>query len=218
MLSTIYYKVIRKLLTVKEEQNSYSGGYFPRLVRTYAAMIVKNFQGRIVELGCGEGLFLEKIAINNPEAKIYGVDQWKEILIDAKKRLEKFNNILLINADAKDTKLQENFFDYCFCLNTIYNFCSKIEIKNLLIETRRILKRGGMFVFDIRNSANPLIQLKYKLIKLYEPKILTPVRAYGINFIERILTETGFKLVKKIFIGIPKNKYSPVVLFIAVKE
>jgi ubiquinone/menaquinone biosynthesis C-methylase UbiE len=217
MLSTIYYKFIRKIITRKDEQNQYSGGFWPRLIRDTAADMLKGYTGRIAELGCGEGIFLEKALRNNPSATIYGIDSWDEILQKAKARLNNAPNAVFIHSDARSSGVENSFLDYVFCLNTIYNLNSVEDIKSLFTEVKRILKPGGRFIFDIRNSLNPIIALQYKFVKFYDPGITVPLRAYRIGYIEQILNDSGFKTVDKVKIGAPKNMFVPAVIFVAEK-
>lgn len=217
MLDRIYFRIVRKLITKKQEQNRYSGGFWPRLVRETSAEIIKSNNARIVELGCGEGLFLELLSKNNPEAEIYGVDMWENILSEAKERLKNFKNVKLIHSDARFTELKQKFFDYCFCLNTILNLESINDVELLFLEIKRILKSSGIFIFDIRNSINPIIRLQYRFVKFYDRDISVPVNAYTMDTMTKLLKKTGFKINEKKFIGFPRNKFAPAILFIAEK-
>jgi len=217
MLEKIYYRIIRKLITKKTEQNQYSGGLWPRLVRETASKIVTDTTAKLIELGCGEGLFLELLAKKNPKAEIYGVDIWKDILKQAKNRLEGLQ-IKLILSDAKLTKLKNSYFDCCFCINTILNLNSIQDIELLFLEVKRILKQDGLFIFDIRNSMNPFINLQYKFVKFYDKGITVPVKAYTTNLIEELLVKNGFIVESKKFIGFPNNCFAPVILFIVKKS
>jgi ubiquinone/menaquinone biosynthesis C-methylase UbiE len=173
--------------------------------------MLKGYGGRIAELGCGEGIFLEKALRNNPSATIYGIDSWDDILQKAKTRLNNAPNAVFIHSDARSSGVENSFLDYIFCLNTIYNLASIEDIKSLFTEVKRILKPGGRFIFDIRNSLNPI------MVKFYDPGITVPLRAYRIGYIEQILNDSGFKTIDKIKIGAPKNMFAPAVIFVAEK-
>lgn len=216
MLNKIYC-LFRRLITKKEEQNQYSGGLWPRLIRDTSADLIKGFSGKIAELGCGEGLFLRKILDNNPSAEIYGIDSWKYILDTAQEKLKNYPNIRFILSDAKSTAIENSKLDYVFCLNTILNLGSIENIKLLFSETNRILKKDGHFIFDIRNAFNPIINLQYKFVKFYDPGCKVPLHAYKIKVIEKLLNESGFKVTNKISIGFPKNYFAPAIIFIANK-
>jgi ubiquinone/menaquinone biosynthesis C-methylase UbiE len=218
MLSKIYYGLIRKIITHKNEQNQYSGGLWPRKVRETAAAMIKDTQGRLVELGCGEGIFLEKLAHNNPGSSIYGIDSWIDIINKATVRLSGQKNITLIHANALVTGVEDAFFDYCFCVNTVQNLFSIEVVRQLFKESLRILKPGGIFIFDSRNSLSPIITLQYRFVKWYDPGITVPLRAYRASTIEQLLKENGFILKEKHYIGYPPNRFAPAILFVAQKN
>lgn len=211
------YELFRKLYIKKSESGQYSGGYWPNLVREYAAKQASGVKGSIVELGCGEGLFLKEISRSNPEAEIVGVDSWEEILKKAKARLVNEKNIKLINADAVKDDLGKEKYDFCFCLNIVINLRSKEEVSELMLQAFRILKNSGKFVFDIRNSSNLLVRLKYRYVKLYDPGIKVPVNSYSESEIDGMLLSAGFNRIAKKYQGFPCNRHSPVIIYQAEK-
>ena len=214
----ILYNAIRRFITRKEEQNQYSGGLWPRLVREEAAALFKGEASRMVELGCGEGLFLKKLAANNPGAEIYGIDSWPDILSAARKNLSSLANVRLLNENGLSTGREASSFFRCFCLNTTLNLASFDEVEKLIVEAYRILERRGTFVFDIRNAANPLINIQYRFARLYDKQIKVPLIAYTAVRIRSALERRGFALRRVHPVGFPRNRFAPAILFIAEKE
>lgn len=218
MLSKMYYGLIRKAITQEPEQNQYSGGLWPRLVREAALKALANATGRIVELGCGEGMLLEKIARDNPAAEICGIDSWPDIIEKARLRLAEHKNITLLYANALKTCLEGASFDHCVCVNTVQNLISLDEVRRLIQEARRVLKPGGAFIFDSRNALSPIIALQYRFVGWYDPGISVPLKAYRAVVIEQLLTDNGFRVKDKRFLGFPANKFAPAILFVAEKK
>ncbi len=108
---------------------------------------------RILDLGCGPGLYAEYFAIRGHE--VTGVDFSS-------------NSIRYARGQAKDKKfnityLNQNYlhldFEECFDLVImIYlDFCVLLpeEREQVLINIHRALKPGGMFIFDVVNDKNP---------------------------------------------------------------
>jgi ubiquinone/menaquinone biosynthesis C-methylase UbiE len=218
MLDRLYYRVIRRLITRKEEQNQYSGGLWPRLVREAALTTVAGSSGNLVELGCGEGLFLEKLALNNPAANILGVDAWPDVLEHARARLKPYPRVTLAVQNATQLSLEDDSFDHCFCLNTVLNLPSEQEMRALFRQARRILKTDGSFTFDIRNALSPVIQLQYRLVRLYDTGIQVPLHSYTPRFVEKLLVENGFAVQSRKPVGLPTLLLAPAILYTAVKR
>ncbi|OGS24451.1 MAG: hypothetical protein A2314_06125 [Elusimicrobia bacterium RIFOXYB2_FULL_50_12] len=212
-----FYNAIRRLITRKEEQNQYSGGLWPRLVREEAAMLFKGETCAMAELGCGEGLFLKKLAANNPCAQIYGIDSWPEILSMAEKNLAGAANVHLLNENGLATARAASSFFRCFCLNTTLNLASFDEVEKLIVEAHRILLPGGTFVFDIRNAANPVIGLQYRFARIYDTKLKVPLIAYNAGRIRLSLERHGFAVRRAQPVGFPRNRFAPAILFAAEK-
>lgn len=216
MMLNKLYSVLRKLITRKEEQNQYSGGLWPRLAREAAAAGCVGRTGNLIELGCGEGLFLEMLARGNPAATVYGVDFRESIIEVAKSRLlQKFNNVRLFAGNALTTQLGNRQFDCTFCMNTVYNLNSAHEVSSLFGEAHRITRPGGLFVFDIRNSYSPIIQLQYRLVRFYDTAIKVPLTSYTARHIGSLLEENGFQVTDTRHIGFPGKPFAPVILFTA---
>lgn len=217
MLSAIYYRVIRPLITQRSEHNDYSGGLWPRLVREKAGAMLCGSRGRIVELGCGEGLFLALLVRHNPDADIFGIDTRPEILEQARNRLGATARITLLTDDALRTTIEPQTFDVCFCINTVLNLTDINAVRLLCAEAHRILKPGGVFIFDTRNALNPLISLQYRFVRWYDPGITVPVTAYRAGLIERVLREHGFTVRTQGHAGFPKGMFAPAIIFEAEK-
>jgi len=218
MLDKIYYRLVRRQITAKDEQNQYSGGWWPRLVREAAAGLYAGETGRMVELGCGEGLFLAKLATANPRADLYGLDLSEDLLEQAKTRLTGHLNMHLSPGNALRTDFPDAFFDHCFCLNVIINLPGLSSVEQLFSEVHRILKPGGTFIFDFRNALSPIIQLQYRLARFYDTGLSVPLRAYLPRTASRIARRHDLEPKSRIPLGIPKNLFAPAMLFVVEKK
>lgn len=213
MLSTLYYRVIRPLITKRSEHNEYSGGLWPRLVREKAGTMLTGSRGRVVELGCGEGLFLDLLARRNPEAELYGIDTRPQVIEQARNRLSAYGRVTLLTENALTTSLEPDSCDVCFCMNTVLNLSGEHAVRLLFAEARRILRPGGVFIFDTRNALNPLIALQYRFVRWYDPGITVPVTAYRPGMITRLLGETGFLVTAQRAAGFPGGVFAPAIIF-----
>ena len=105
----------------------------------------KNEQLNFLDLGTGSGEFIKTIKYNLPKLKITCSDISKAYLDVAKKKLDKYTDIIFKNCKAEDLPFEDNSFDI---INSVYLFHevpSVIRAK-ILSEISRLLKKGGIFI------------------------------------------------------------------------
>lgn len=198
MLTNIY-RWILKLTSRPGEKGEYSGGYLQDRIRKEALGLCRCVKGRVLEVGCGEGLLLEQLAKENSELKIWGVDNDEERL---KAASERPGNFSLSNQDARRLSFEDGYFDAVICVNVLFNMRSEDDVRQALSEMKRVCKRNGSVIFDFRNSLNPLLPIKYRLARYYDDTLKgLPLKAYSPKEIESVLRELGMAAVKKRFIG-----------------
>jgi ubiquinone/menaquinone biosynthesis C-methylase UbiE len=173
-----------------EEAGEYSSGYLPQLVRQNAFTHMPGIEGRILDLGCGEGLLLKKLVASHPDSEVYGLDPWEEILWAAKKRIRK--KAILLKGDAFYLPFKESSFSIIFALNLFYNLAGKKDVMRALREAYRVLQPGGYLLFDFRNTLNPFIYFGYKLAFIHDPEIKVPLKTHTLRWLKRSLRATGF--------------------------
>ena len=112
ILAKIYYW-LHKIFSKPDERGEYSAGVWQDAVRRKVLSFCLSKPGKILEVGCGEGLFLSKIASEGKYSSIYGIDIWMDILIRAKDRFKKDNidSIELTQADAARLPFGNIVFD-----------------------------------------------------------------------------------------------------------
>ncbi len=127
---------------------------------------------KIVEFGCGIGkITLELARQAGPEAKIYGVDVQKDLLINMLREAKqnKLNNLYAVWGDLDKlggSKLPDAQFDMVLIVNTLF----QLENKDIALkEAFRILKPGSSLVIvDWLDSDLPIGPRKEQLIKKEE--------------------------------------------------
>ena len=117
-------------------------------------------QRKLLEIGCGNGFFLEEAARQGYE--IYGVEPGKASVAKAKLGIKK--NI--INDIFKSGQFKKNFFDVICCFQTFDHIPNPNEI---LVECYKILKKGGLMLFlnhDVGALTNRLMGEKSPIIDI----------------------------------------------------
>lgn len=131
----------------------------------------------IVDLGCGGGSNIRKLAARYPGASITGVD-YSPLSVE---RSSKFNSKLIasgrckvIQGDVSALDLPEGKYDFATAFETIY-FWPGLE--RCFTEAARILKPDGVFMIVNETDGSDGISMKYEEIidgmKIYTPEQIT---------------------------------------------
>ena len=123
------------------------------LLKTLASLQPNN---RVLELGCGTGIFTEKL--DNFDIQLTSIDLSEELLNQAKKRLKKAHAQLMVQ-DAEKTNLPDQFFDAVVGISILHH----LNIDRALQEIFRVLKPGGRMAFTEPNFMNPQVFLERKV-------------------------------------------------------
>ena len=99
----------------------------------------------VLELGCGYGRVLEKLAYR--AKRVVGIDTSRSNLMFAKKRLGRIANCYLFQMNAVALGFLDRSFDVVICIqNGISAF--KVNPQNLIRESVRVARAGGNVLFS----------------------------------------------------------------------
>ncbi len=219
MFTKIYYW-FHSLTSDSKERGEYSSGHWQAMIRRQALNSSKGIEGNVLEVGCGEGLFLVRLAREKPKLNIYGIDNNISRLSEAESKIKKneINNVNLSCQQAEKMSFSDEYFDAVFCINVFFNMNSLEDVKKALREVSRVLKPSGKFIFDFRNKRNLLLKIKYSLAKFYDPTVKNlALKTYTIEEINEALMQAKFKSNKLIPLGFPKNNLAPIFVVSAQK-
>ncbi len=112
--------------------------------------------GKCLDVGCGSGALAIACAKRNPDALFIGVDRWgKEYasfnkpLCEGNAKAEGVSNISFQRGDATALGFPDENFD-AVVSNYVYHNIPQKDRQALLLETLRVLKKGGTFaIHDI---------------------------------------------------------------------
>lgn len=106
---------------------------------------------RILDLGCGTGSYT--IALAEAGYDVVGVDLAAEMLAVARDKARRRSLALpLIQADARALGF-ERCFDACLCRGVLNDLVGQGQVETALHSVAAILVDGGLFLFDVRESA-----------------------------------------------------------------
>jgi 2-polyprenyl-3-methyl-5-hydroxy-6-metoxy-1,4-benzoquinol methylase len=111
-----------------------------------------NRKGRVIEIGCGTGLFTQELA--RTENWIVAIDISDALIMKAKKRVSS-PNVNFIVGNAYETEFKSGSFDFVVGSSSLHH----LEVDFALKEFNRILKPGGRMMFTEPNMMNPQVAL-----------------------------------------------------------
>ena len=114
--------------------------------------------GRLaLELGCGTGIFLEKVAPAG--ARIVGLDLSADLLAKARARLVAVTNVVLHRGNAERMPYAPSSFDTVYGSSVLHH----LDLDRALGEVFRVLRPGGRCVFTEPNILNPQVAIMFQL-------------------------------------------------------
>jgi ubiquinone/menaquinone biosynthesis C-methylase UbiE len=114
--------------------------------------------GRLaLELGCGTGIFLEKVA--RCGARVVGLDLSADLLSKARARLAGAPNVVLRRGNAEQMPYAASSFDAVYGSSILHH----LDLDRALAEVFRVLRPGGRCVFTEPNILNPQVAVMFRV-------------------------------------------------------
>jgi len=157
--------------------------------------------GKVLELGCGTGLYTETI-INNSE-NIVATDFSDEMIEVAIQKRGRLKNVEFQKADALNLEFENESFDTVFMANLIHIIGNG---ERLIQESNRVLKKGGRIIitfFAIEDmSFLSKIVIGFRFIKTFgKPSKEATIEKTSQKSVETLLSNNGFEIVKSLLLG-----------------
>jgi ubiquinone/menaquinone biosynthesis C-methylase UbiE len=112
---------------------------------------------RALELGCGTGVFLERVAPSG--AGIVGLDLSSDLLARARGRLGAAPNVVLHRGNAESLPYADASFDCVYGSSVLHH----LDLDRALHEVLRVLRPGGRCAFTEPNIVNPQVAVMFRL-------------------------------------------------------
>ena len=211
------YSWLHRITARPQERGEYSSGLWQDMIRTQALAWCAGLNGRVLEVGCGEGLFLQQLCRGNTRVEAYGVDMSPQRVEQAGKRLADARCRVSVE-DATRLSFADTWFDAAVCVNVFFNMPDLFVVKQALGEMKRVCKPGALMIVDFRNAANPFLRLKYWLAPWYDPTVKgLPLRTYRLEQMRGMLDALGLEIVEVVPVGSKSLRWAPI-LMLKVKK
>ena len=199
-----------------------SSGILSDRVRDGIIAKARSYPGDLLEIGCGEGIFLKEMMASEGDAghRLVGLELFfrmlaktQRVIGDDRKRLD------FVQASGEQMPFRDGSFARVVCVNIFYNIPSMALLEKIIAEAGRVLRKDGVFIFEIRNKYNPLMYLLYHWVGSYDTSIGDlPLNTYFYHEISRILRRHRLQVIDKKGVFIPLWFLSPVFIITARKE
>lgn len=117
---------------------------------------------RALELGCGTGVFLERVA--RCGAELRGIDLSEDLLAKARSRVGHLTNVAVDAGNAEALPYPDGSFDAVYGSSILHH----LDLDRALQETLRVLRPGGRCVFAEPNILNPQVLLMFRFAPVKE--------------------------------------------------
>ena len=128
------------------------------------------YNGSIVlDIGCGDGRNIQSILESTKN--VYGIDSEEKAVLDAKRRFEKDEAVVIMQAVAEKLPFKNENFDIVTCLMILPNLENNKDA--VFKEVSRVLKKGGQLILSSFAETSRAERLKmYEIIGLPIEKIV----------------------------------------------
>ena len=130
------------------------GGMMERVHKTVLAHLNFDGQGSLLEVGCGSGALSIRAALTWPDAEVTGIDYWGAAYGYGQAMCEKnaasegvAARCRFQHGDANKLDFPDKSFD-AVVSNYVYHNIMGSDKRALLLETLRVLKKGGVFALN----------------------------------------------------------------------
>ncbi len=148
---------------------------------------IGNKNKKILEIGCGTGLFTSEIACTSNQ--IVAIDISKDLLDIARRKVNKKNVVFQIE-NAYKSSFKDKSFDFIVGSSVLHHLDEDLALQEFF----RVLKDGGKIIFTEPNILNPQIALQKNIAFIKKAVGDSPDEKAFLKWsLEKKLKKYGFK-------------------------
>jgi 2-polyprenyl-3-methyl-5-hydroxy-6-metoxy-1,4-benzoquinol methylase len=157
--------------------------------------------GRVLDVGCGFGLFSLYFASASPRLTLYGIDRNARRIAQARMAAGRLGlaNVHYEVGDATSFRAGERF-DAVYMLDIVHHIPEE-TVPALLEELARTLRPGGrLIVKDVERSPAWKRWFTHALDKVMDPR--SPVRYWGAEELQPLIERMGFRVYRHLMVDV----------------
>ncbi len=164
-------------------------------------LLKENNLGRVLELGCGTGLFTD--SLQERSTKVVATDFSDEMIAFAQQKRGDLKNVEFRKADALNLEFKDNSFDSVFMANLIHVIGNA---EKAIQESKRVLEKGGQLIItsfainEMNFFSRMFMGIRY--IKTFgKPSDEATREKTTKKSVENLLVKNGFEISKSLILG-----------------
>ena len=169
---------------IRRQYSFDGGGMMERVHQTILSHLDYDGKGTLLDVGCGSGALSIRAALTWPETKVTGIDYWGAAYGYGQAMCEKNaagegvgSRCTFQHGDANKLDFPDESFD-AVVSNYVYHNITGADKQALLLESLRVLKKGGVFALngemkprmygDMEAFAQKLRDIGYQEVRLVD--------------------------------------------------
>lgn len=152
--------------------------------------IIEKVDGKILDIGCADGVFTNVILKNSGASEVIGIDVLKSSVDWAKNHWKKNKKLKFKVGNAHDLKFANNTFSTVFALEVLEHVPEPLKVMK---EVKRVLKKGGYGVFLVPSDNTLFKIIWYFWTKFWRGKIWDDchIQSYSDDGLARVCEKAG---------------------------
>ncbi len=184
-----YSVTVKEYKTLSKSYDTRFQGYIQAVGNKVLTAATTAADGRILDLGCGTGEILLKLAKNYPNVKeLVGIDLSEDMLKLAKTKLGAFKEATVCQGNIEQIPYDDKHFDLVVSSGVLHYVSSPEDMAR---EVQRVLKPQGHFVLIDMAQESLVTKVSSAFRKLTDPGA---VRFYRMQSAIDLLSSQGFKI------------------------
>ncbi len=154
LITAVLILILIWISWVRKQYAFGGGGIMEQVHRTMLSHMDYDGKGRLLEVGCGSGALSIRSALTWPETEVTGIDRWGAVYNYSKDLCEKnaasegtSHRCVFRQGDASQLDFPDESFD-AVVSNYVYHNIMGADMHELLMESLRVLKKGGVFALN----------------------------------------------------------------------
>ncbi|MEK7187273.1 MAG: methyltransferase domain-containing protein [Patescibacteria group bacterium] len=170
----------------------YFESLYQKIVETIQEEKLVQPKMRVLDVACGTGEVVLRLARRYPESTFWGVDGSRQMITEAKNKIGDLRNISFVVSNAEEVPFDEDSFDLIISSEAFHHFWEPQEV--LLVLAQKLKEEGRLLLVD--PGADTFLQ---RLIFRYLGRIFEVHKhIYDQGELKQLLENTGFA-VEKVF-------------------